>query len=99
MRTREPPKRLLLVSLLVLLIFAGGIVYAQQDVTLPWWGIAGGGGRLSNDVFTLNANIGPPVAGRVTGGPFTLTSGFLVFDETGNPLSPYQKTFLPIVVR
>ena len=50
---------------------------ARAQYAINWSTIGGGGGTSAGGPYTLGATIGQPVAGGpVTGGSYTLTSGF-----------------------
>lgn len=50
---------------------------AGQTSRVDWFTISAGGGTSTGGVYTLQAVIGQPAAGRMSGGPYTLEAGFL----------------------
>ena len=64
---------------LVAILLTGPISHAQS-YSIDWYQISSGGGTSSGDVYSLNATIGQHDAGgTMTGGNFSLTSGFWSF--------------------
>lgn len=71
---------------LALSLLAGGMSLAQTggDFDLSWWTVDGGGGVASGDGFGLTGSVGQPeMAPALTGGDFTLTSGFWPGESSG----------------
>ena len=60
----------------LLLFTAVALAQTSGGVSLPWWTIDGGGGRMTSDTFTLEGTVGQPDAGVLTGQSYTLYSGF-----------------------
>lgn len=80
----------------VLIILAGllaGSASAQYSVN--WYKIAGGGGTVSNSLYTINATVGQCDAdGPLTGGGYSLTGGFWAMQPVQTPVSPRLRSFL-----
>jgi len=66
-------KQIITILVAFLLLFG---VSAQADYDISWYTIDGGGGTSGNGDFVLNATIGQPDAGTMTGGDFILVGGF-----------------------
>lgn len=64
----------------------------DDDYTITWWTVDGGGGTSQGGVFTVTGTIGQPDAGTIAGGPYVLGSGFW----TGEPI---YKLFAPAIRR
>ncbi len=92
----------LIVSLIVMLLVGTGfiftgLVYANESraaFTISHSVIGSGGLGGSAGSYTLTSTLGQPVAGSVSGGDFTLTSGFW-----GQALMEWIDTFLPLILR
>ena len=68
-----------LVLLIPVVLFSITVVVLAQSggsLTLSWWTIDGGGGRLIGDTFTLDSTVGQPDTGMIAGEGYTLYSGF-----------------------
>lgn len=64
---------------LVAILLTGAFARAQS-YSIDWYQISSGGGTSSSDAYSLNATIGQHDAGgTMTGGNFSLTSGFWSF--------------------
>lgn len=48
-----------------------------QGYSIDWYSIDGGGGTSSGGGYTLTGTIGQPDAGKLSGGSFELTGGFM----------------------
>jgi hypothetical protein len=75
-----------------------GVALAQPsgEYTLSWWTVAGGGDTLSvSGDYALSGTSGQPVAGGLTGGDYTLDSGFW----SGTGIAPAYRVYLPLVLR
>jgi len=62
-------------AVLGILLGAGPVAQAQP-YTLDWFTIDGGGGTSTGGVYSVSGTIGQPDAGAMSGGHYTLTSGF-----------------------
>jgi hypothetical protein len=72
---RVIPRVLPLTVLGVLLAFSA--IYANGGYTLSWATVDGGGGTFSTgDGYSLGGSAGQPDAGNLSGGDYTLRSGF-----------------------
>jgi len=60
----------------VLLLATGAWVAFAADFDLGWYVTAGGGGHSSSISYILDGTIGQPLVGVLSGGPYTLASGF-----------------------
>ncbi|MCJ7660115.1 MAG: hypothetical protein MUO67_13295 [Anaerolineales bacterium] len=94
-------KKLTLFTLLVLIVISGlvfvGIntINAQsRTYALTRSVISSGGMGATAGPYTLTSTLGQPVAGSVSGGDFTLTSGFW-----GQALKVWFNNFLPLILR
>lgn len=70
---------------------------APSNLTIPWWSVDGGGGTSVGGSFSLSGTAGQADAGQVSGGSFTLTSGFwnrltggIAGGETSQVYLPYS---------
>ncbi len=61
---------------LLLLLLCASVALAQGGYSLPWFTISGGGGTSSAGPYTLSGTIGQTFVGEISGGPYTLASGF-----------------------
>lgn len=64
---------------------------------LSWWTIDSGGGSSTGDGYALSGSVGQPDAGQMSGGPYTVTSGF--WSGSRAELSTGQSAYLPFVIR
>ena len=64
------------VTLLAGLLLCMATIAGAQNYTIDWYSIDGGGGTSTNSQFSLSGTIGQPDAGHMSGGSFTLDSGF-----------------------
>lgn len=72
---RVIPRVLPLTVLGILLAFSA--IYARGGYTLNWATVDGGGGTFSTgDGYSLGGSAGQPDAGNLSGGDYTLRSGF-----------------------
>jgi len=92
-----------LVILLILLLITGVVLTALRVVraetrtfTLPWSVIGSGGMGGSADGYTIHSTLGQPVAGGVSGGDYSLTSGF--WTEVFESIAEFFN-FLPLILR
>jgi len=71
-----------------------GLCSAQQ-YQINWYKIAGGGGTASNGVYLIRDTIGQHDAGGpLTGGSYSLTSGFWAVSAIQTPGAPRLRLFL-----
>ncbi len=88
-----------LMVLLILILSFGWSTAAQttDGYTITWWTIDGGGGTSTTSGYTLSGSIGQPIVGEISGGGYTLTSGFWA----GVPDSSVQffQIYLPLLTR
>jgi len=96
--------RKLLAPLVVclLLLAAGTVVLVTAEETggfsIPWWTVDGGGGTSYGGSYSLSGTAGQPDNIQMTGGAYTLESGFWHSRIQG--ISPVtQKSYLPIINR
>jgi hypothetical protein len=86
------------VGILILFTALFTVVLAQSgQFELPWHSIDGGGGTSTGGEFALQAAIGQPEAGSLSGGDFTLGGGFLVHPVL--PGGELATVFLPLVLK
>jgi len=93
-------KTALFMSLIVLMaVLVTSFAVAQSGGTfdLSWSTIDGGGGVSGGGDFALGGTIGQPDAGELSGGNFTLYSGFWQDDLIIE--APFHVIYLPFVVR
>ncbi len=64
------------IPLCLVLLAPVALAQSTGGLTLPWWTIDGGGGRLVGNTLTLEGTLGQPDAGVVAGDSYTLYSGF-----------------------
>src|SRR5262245_61243581 len=78
MKRREQRKfRVMLWSASILAIAVSVTTPAWAQYSINWFTIAGGGARLSSGgSYTLGGTIGQPIAGMVSGGSYSIASGF-----------------------
>jgi hypothetical protein len=57
-------------------LVAGAISTPAQQYSIPWFTVDGGGGTATNAAYSLTGTLGQPDAGFMSGGGFTLVSGF-----------------------
>ena len=76
----------------VLILFCAGLFLAQRSYADPGTYalvksvVGAGGGATANGGYALVSTLGQPVAGRTTGGTYTLNTGFLVANDTITPV-------------
>jgi hypothetical protein len=99
------PRKLiiLLVFMLFCLTVASVILAAPGSssggYTISWWSVDGGGGTSQGGQFALSGTAGQPDAAVMSGGSYTLSSGFWngringISGELGTTL------YLPLIVR
>jgi hypothetical protein len=64
----------------------------QAQHALDWFKIAGGGGTVSGNGYSLSGTVGQPDAGSLSGGNFSFTGGFWsIVESSGAP--PLSITF------
>jgi len=81
-------------ALLCGLLLAGVVLAAgAQSYAISWWTVGGGGGTSMGGSYALMGAIGQPTAGAMSGGGYTLASGFW-----GGVTTQYR-TYLPLVMR
>lgn len=86
---------ILIIAVSLIIIAHLSTATAQEgSFTMPWSAISAGGGGGSSGDFAFITTLGQPIAGRVSNGPFSLTSGFLGLLEPG--LVSY-KLFVPLI--
>lgn len=90
---------LFIVSILLILLVGASLASAQtmDGYTITWWTTSGGGGTSEAAGYSLNGIIGQPAVGEMSGGGYTVTSGYLSGVVT-QPAQPYQ-AYLPMVKR
>lgn len=82
----------LLLLVLAILLSVSGIVLAANSFEIDRWVIGGGGGRVEEGDYVLNATVGQAVVGGITSNPYELCAGFWC------GMGVY-KVYLPLVVR
>ncbi len=95
-------KKKMFILLVIFFTFAGIALIsvkaanAQEPIgfTLPWSVIGSGGMGGSAGGYTIHSTLGQPVVGSVSGGDYTLTSGFW-----GQALMEWFENFLPLIIR
>lgn len=68
--------RILVIFAAALLASAPALAQSGGNFALAWSTIDGGGGTSTGGVFAASGTIGQPAAGAMSGGPFTVSSGF-----------------------
>src|SRR3970040_576348 len=64
----------------------------DSGYAISWWTVDSGGGTSQGGTYTLRGTIGQPDAGRMSGGVFSLTSGFW-----GRLIDYLTFTYIPIL--
>lgn len=87
--------------LLLLVLLAAGAVAAHGNgeapdpaLTISWAAISGGGGGAAGGGYSLTVTAGQPVAGSLSGGGYTLSTGFWAVEV--EPLRPV--VYLPLMM-
>ena len=83
--------------LMLLLSISGGMLLAQNGISVSWWTADGGGGTSAGADYAVSGAIGQPDAGSMSGGQYELNGGFWNGSEAPSP--PEKLTYLPIVLR
>ena len=92
LRVHAPGITLALV--MVSLLLAGATAYAQQDdYSLSWVTVAGGGMSIGGNYTMVAAAAQPEVSVGASGGDFTMAGGVW-----GSPIVP-RSVYLPLVLR
>ena len=86
-------KTKILILALVLVLLVTGVALANGSLDLPRWVVSGGGSDSSGGDVTLQATLGQPVVGAVSGGNVTLGQGFWHGGSDG------YKIYIPLVQR
>jgi hypothetical protein len=89
-------KTKLLILTLALLLAVASVALANDIVEFPRWVLSGGASDSSGGVLTLQATLGQPVVGVVSGGDITLGQGFWL---GGILLGQGHDIYLPLVSR
>jgi len=85
-------------ALLLLLLAVFSVVLAQSgQFDLPWSTIDSGGGASSGGDYALQAAIGQPEAGVLTGGSYSVNGGFLALPVQAGEGS--VSVFVPLVMK
>jgi hypothetical protein len=69
-------KKMVVMTFLVLSILASGAAAASLTPSLKRHVTGGGGGRVEVPGYRLDATVGQPVVGTVSGGDYALCAGF-----------------------
>jgi hypothetical protein len=87
------------ILLLVGMLLVAGAMWAAADGSndLSWHTVAGGGGTLAGDGFTMEVTAGQAAAGVMAGGGYALASGFSAGGIVAPP--PGHVIYLPLVMR
>jgi hypothetical protein len=93
----------LLLFMLLCLMVASAILAAPDSpaggLSIPWWTVDGGGGTSKGGQFALSGTAGQPDAAAMSGGSYTLASGFWNSRVGGIGGSLGSGLYLPSVVR
>ena len=73
------------------------VALAQGDYDLSWFTVNGGGGNSIGGPYTLSGTAGQPDGGVLSGGTYTVTSGFWV--GVAGPMPPTFTLYLPLIRR
>ena len=92
MRTKE-----IVLTALFMSILMTGVISAQNDYELTSWTISSGG-ILTGETYTLFGLIGQPNTGILSGGAYTLVSGYQPGGDMSSQ-SPLYKVYLPITLK
>lgn len=93
-------KRILLIASILLILLLGVSLASARTLdgyTITWWTTSGGGGTSTDAGYSLTGVIGQPAVGEMSGGGYTVTSGYLSGVVT-QPAQPYQ-AYLPMIKR
>lgn len=81
--------------LVAAVLLLAGLTTQAQNYSISWDVIAGGGGTATGGVFSVNRTIGEHVAGgSLTGGAYSLASGFWALYAVATPGAPALSIFL-----
>ena len=74
-------KIITLLLFMVLCLITASVILAAPDspaggLSISWWTVDGGGGTSKGGQFALSGTAGQPDAAAMSGGPYTLNSGF-----------------------
>lgn len=78
--------------ILILFLILAGITLADNDL-IPRWVLSGGATESAGNGVALNATLGQPVVGLVSGGDVTLGQGFWY----GNSALESRHVYLPFI--
>jgi hypothetical protein len=92
--TMKKVKSLVLSAALLTTLLLTSLALASGSYSINWWVIGGGGGHAEAGNYSLDATIGQPVTGGMSGGPYTLASGFW-----GGAAVVEYEIYLPIVLK
>jgi hypothetical protein len=82
-----------------LLLLLAGAAWGASSVAyeLSWYTVAGGGGTLAGDGYTLGGTAGQAAAGVMAADGYTLAGGYSAGGVVAPP--PGQPIYLPLVMR
>ena len=85
---------------LVVLAQIGSALAREDPIIMPWWTVisAGGGDTDMGNVHIITT-FGQPIAGQVSTGPYTLSSGFHGFPTSPNIVPMTYIFFLPLFIK
>jgi hypothetical protein len=97
-------KIITLLLFMVLCLMAASVIQAAPDspaggLSIPWWTVDGGGGTSKGGQFALSGTAGQPDATTMSGGPYTLGSGFWNVRINGVSGSLGTNLYVPFVGR
>jgi len=82
---------------LIVLAQINSALAREDPIIIPWWTVIGsGGGGYSLGNVRMTMTFGQPIAGQVSAGPYTLSSGFLCFPKAPNIVPMTYILFLPL---
>lgn len=89
---------IIVLLLVFLLSFWPATAIMSSGYTITSWTTSGGGGTSTAAGYSLTGVIGQPAVGEMSGGGFTVSSGYLsgVVSQPAQPAQPYQ-AYLPMV--
>jgi len=99
-----PRKISILLLFVVLCLMVASVILAAPDsptggLSIPWWTVDGGGGTSKGGQFALSGTAGQPDAAAMSGGSYTLSTGFWNGRINGISGTLGSNLYLPFVVR
>ncbi len=83
------------IGVLLVLSITFNVYAGVAEFAIQWWSVDGGGDSSQGGGYTLYGTIGQSDAGAMSGGDYTLYSGFL----PGGTLLERVELYLPLVIQ